>query len=186
MRDVVLEVVVSVGVVVVVVLDGVVVVLDEVVLVSGVVTVVEVLGVVLVVEDVVLLGVVAVSRVVLVVVLAVWSRLQPETVKPATIAMMAETAVVDFLRFMSPISFGSWSLGCVGFACRAGRGRAVARGLALLPLARRALLALPTGPAAIRRALRVVGLVARLVADVVLPVAVDLPRFVVRVLRLRH
>jgi hypothetical protein len=103
-RDVVVDVVVSDGVVVVVVLDGAVVVDEELMPVSGVVVVVELPGVVVVVEDVVELGEageVVVSRVEVVDVLAVWSRLQPETVKPATIARMAETAVVDFLRFIA-------------------------------------------------------------------------------------
>jgi hypothetical protein len=48
--------------------------------------------------------VVELSRVELVDVLAVWSRLQPLTAKPAMIARTAETAVVDFFRFMLPIS----------------------------------------------------------------------------------
>jgi hypothetical protein len=107
----VVDVVVSVDGVVVVVVDGVVVVVVALTLESGVVTVVVELGVVVVLDDVVVLGVVTVSRVVVVEVLAVWSRLQPVTVKPAAIARMAETAVVDFLRFMSPISFSGWLLG---------------------------------------------------------------------------
>ena len=103
-RVVVVEVVTSAEGVVVVVVDGVVVVVVALTLESGVVTMVVELGVVVVLDDVVVLGVTVVSRVVVVVVLAVWSRSQPETVKPAMSAREAARAVVD-LKFMLPISF---------------------------------------------------------------------------------